>query len=265
MKNYQKIVACVLAVTISAGTTGFYAYHQKKNSTFINTSAVVTEVIDTESVARVATNGDMFKDETVYVLCNSDASIRDIIVSDWLKNPMAESNISDISNLSNIENVKGDEIFSSNGSDLTWNANGNDIYYKGHATDELPVTVNVKYLLDGVEYSLDDMKGKSGHLVIEWKYYNNQVITRNVNGEDVTMYVPFMTASTAILNTDIFSNVEVTNGKVISDGEKLIVAGMAFPGLSQSLGLDEKEDLDIEIPESFTIEADVVNFSMDSS
>ncbi len=41
----------------------------------------------------------------------------------------------------------------------------------------------------------------------------------------------------AILNTDNFSNVKATNGKVISDGNKHIVIGVAMPGLADSLNL----------------------------
>ena len=48
--------------------------------------------------------------------------------------------------------------------------------------------------------------------------------------------------SGAILSSDHFKNVEVTNGKVISDGENDIVVGIALPGLSDSLKLDELGD-----------------------
>ena len=72
-----------------------------------------------------------------------------------------------------------------------------------------------------------------------------------------------MAASAALLSTDKYLNVEVTNGKVISDGEKLIVVGMAFPGLNDSLALDNIEGLDVNIPESFELAADVTDFEME--
>ena len=163
MKTYKKVVACILAVAVSAGATGFYAYNQKKNTAVINTSALETEtsVQDSASVTRTAAEGSPFKDETVYVLCNNNSNIRDIVVSDWLKNPEALSDLNDFSNLSEITNVKGDETYSGSG-DMTWNAGGNDIYYKGHSSDELPVTVTMTYTLDGVTYdNPDDIKGKA--------------------------------------------------------------------------------------------------------
>ena len=265
MKKYQKMIACSVAIAISAGTTGAYAFSQRHNASAINTDTVETEtpVVQEKNITeRVSADGQPFKSETVYVLCNSDSTIRDIIVSDWLKNPKALGNIADVSTLSNIQNVKGDETFAQSGEDLTWFAGGNDIYYKGQSNETLPVDVNVTYTLDGRRVSLNDIKGKSGHLVIEYTYTNNAVVTQTVNGKDRRIAVPFMAASTAILSNDVFQNVTVTNGRVISDGEKMIVVGMAFPSLAESLGLDEMENFDMEIPESFTIEADVQNFEM---
>ena len=46
-----------------------------------------------------------------------------------------------------------------------------------------------------------------------------------------------MMATGMILPTDTFTNVEVTNGKVISDGNNNIVLGIGFPGLYDSLKL----------------------------
>ena len=74
-----------------------------------------------------------------------------------------------------------------------------------------------------------------------------------------------MAASAAVLDTGKFMNVEVTNGRVISDGNRLIVVGAAFPGLNDSLALDEIKSMDIQLPESFELSADVKNFEMNTS
>lgn len=67
-----------------------------------------------------------------------------------------------------------------------------------------------------------------------------------------------------ILSQDNFSNVKVTNGKVISDGSRNIVVGVALPGLSESIGLSDTEDLDdIDIPDYVEVEADTTNFKLD--
>lgn len=54
-----------------------------------------------------------------------------------------------------------------------------------------------------------------------------------------------------ILPGDHFKNVTVTGGRVISDGTNNIVAGMVFPGLSDSLNLKDSElTKDVKLPET---------------
>lgn len=148
-----------------------------------------------------------------------------------------------------------------------WSADGKDIYYKGIGNEQTPVEVKISYKLDGKNISAENIIGKSGKAEIKYEFVNNRKTTEKVNGKKIEVYVPFITVSASIFDSDKFSDVEVTNGKVISDGNRIIVAGMAFPGLSQSLGFDgkESEDFDIEIPDSFTIRADVKNFETTSS
>ena len=71
------------------------------------------------------------KEETVYVIAGADGKQQSVIVSDWLENPNKETSLQDVSDLTDIENVKGDETWTANGTSLTWDAQGNDIYYQG--------------------------------------------------------------------------------------------------------------------------------------
>ena len=63
------------------------------------------------AAAQEADNG-ISKEETVYVNATAEGEIKDITVSDWLKNSgSAEGDVSDVSDLEGIKNVKGDETF----------------------------------------------------------------------------------------------------------------------------------------------------------
>lgn len=212
------------------------------------------------------------KEETVYVNANADGSEDQITVSNWLKNAGTEKNLEDESELKDIKNVKGDEEFTQSGNKLTWQTDGEDIYYQGTTTKEPPVSVKFTYYLDGKEIKPDDLAGKSGKLKIKVDYTNNTKTTVDINGKKETMYTPFVLMTGMILPQDIFSNVKIDNGKVISDGSRNIVIGFGMPGLQESLGLnsDSLEDLvsgdsDFELPESLEITADVENFSLDST
>lgn len=200
------------------------------------------------------------KDETVYVLTGADGSVKKIIVSDWLKNELGSASVADKSDLSDIENVKGDESYTINGDNMTvWDAQGNDIYYQGNIQKELPVGLSVRYYLDGKSVSPEELKGKSGKVTIRFDYENRQYETVQINGANQRIYVPFAMLTGMILDNDTFQNVQITNGKLVNDGDRTVVMGLAFPGLQENLNLSRD---DLSIPDSVEITADVTNFSL---
>ena len=214
---------------------------------------------------------DVYKEETVYVNADATGNSDEVTVSDWLKNSGSVSgNLTDESILTEIKNVKGDETFTENGDQLTWNTAGEDIYYQGTTDKELPVSVKLTYFLDGKEVKPDELKGKSGHLKIQVQYTNNEKKTVTVDGKEEEVYTPFIMMTGMILPNETFSNVTIDNGKVISDGSRNIVVGFGMPGLKDSLDLDEEttkeaEDKGVTIPENFEMEADVTDFTMSST
>ena len=205
------------------------------------------------------------KEETVYVLADSTGKERKVIVSDHLINDENKDTIEDASTLKDIENVKGDETFKQDGSKLTWQADGNDIYYQGTSTKETPVSQTITYSLDGKEVKPEELAGKSGKVTIRFDYINNETVKTKIGGKEEEIYVPFAAISGMVLD-DSFSNVKVTNGKVISDGKNNIVVGYALPGLKESLDVDDSDfDGDVSIPDYVEVTADVENFSLSTT
>lgn len=213
-------------------------------------------------VAASETSAD--KEETVYVKTDASGEEKTIIVSDWLKNFSGEEEIKDATDLTDVENVKGNETYTrGKKNNITWNANGNDIYYQGSSDKNLPVSMKVTYYLDGKKIEPKKLIGKSGKVRIHYEYENHSEVTKTINGKQTKVYTPFTMVTAAILNTDHFSNVKATNGKVISDGSKHIVIGVALPGLADSLNLKNTSiGSNFDIPEDFEITADVEDFQM---
>lgn len=217
------------------------------------------------------------KDEVVYVMADAQGNTQKIIVSDCLKNANGESTITDASSLTDIKNVKGNESYTVDADgNLVWNADGSDIYYQGTTDKELPVDVSISYELEEKEIAPEDLVGKTGNVTIRFTYTNNEKTTVEVNGKKKEVYVPFAMISGAILPAEHFSDIEVTNGKVISEGDNNIVVGMAFPGLKDSVNIDSlkekavdeeaKEKLDeVEIPETVEIHAYATSFEMNQT
>lgn len=176
------------------------------------------------------------------------------------KNELGSASVADKSDLSDIENVKGDESYTINGDNMTvWDAQGNDIYYQGNIQKELPVGLSVRYYLDGKSVSPEELKGKSGKVTIRFDYENRQYETVQINGVNQRIYVPFAMLTGMILDNDTFQNVQITNGKLVNDGDRTVVVGLAFPGLQENLNLSRD---DLSIPDSVEITADVTNFSL---
>lgn len=270
-KIAKKIVAGSMAVMMAAGLAGTYEYHNN----VMQVQAAEQKDKDTQELKETAENvladhatdsedTGFSKEESVYVKADASGNVKKTTVSEWLKNP-EKGTISDTSELKDIKNVKGDETFETgSNNNVSWKSEGNDIYYQGTIDKELPVDVKVSYKLDGKSISPKDLKGKSGKVEIQFSYDNKSKQTVNVNGEDVEMYTPFTMVSAMMLSSDEYSNVSVENGKLISDGDKNIVVGVAFPGLANDLNLKDL-DMDIDIPETVTITADVKDATVGTS
>lgn len=176
------------------------------------------------------------KNETVYSKLNSDGSVKSVLVNEQLVNKNNDSVLSDYTELENILNINNDDKFEQNDKNLTWSANGSDIFYQGSTSKSLPVKLNITYMLDGEEKSIDEILGKKGNVSIVLKYINND--------RHGYLYTPFVVTMGTIIDSGNNSNVTVNNGKVVSNGSKNVIVGLAAPGLYESLNLKELKGLD---------------------
>lgn len=264
-----RIVAGVLTVALlGSGMTAVAVNADQNKDAEVQQETTVDDKDDADLkdlVSFKASDKEIGKDESVYLLSDANGSVYKTIVSDHLANADGAATIEDQSNLSDIKNVKGDEEFKQDGGKLTWQADGSDIYYQGTTDEEAPVSQKVTYYLDGKEIAPADLAGKSGKVTIHFDYTNNSSYKENVNGKDVEVKVPFA-AVTAMVLDDNFTNVEVTNGKVQSNGDSNIVIGYALPGIKDSLGVEDSDFIDdLDIPEYFEVSADVENFKLSTA
>lgn len=235
MKN-KKILAIVLSLTLVLSSAGMTAWAVYKN----NDDSASGESAQTVSATSSSTD-PVTKDETVYVMTTADGQTKKVLVSDWIKNALPEEAQKAVTGLSNAENVKDD-------------------CWTGTIEKDLPVTMSIRYQLDGKTVSASELAGKSGRVTIRFDYRNNQYEMKTVNGVSQKIYVPFVALTGALLDTDHFSNVSVSNGKLINDGNHIAVIGMAFPGLQNNLSV-----ADLELPDYVEITADVTDFTMETT
>ena len=260
------VASCVAGIT---GTGTDVAKHDKEYlagddkasdtdaTTIMNTDDLADQLADNVNLKEK----DVDKDETVYVFAKANGDVDNILVNETLKNRDKSATIEDTTDLKDIVNVKGDETFTQNGNKITWDAAGNEISYQGTTDKQLPVSVKATYYLDGNEISPEDLAGKSGKVKIRLDYTSNETVTKDVNGKDEDISVPFVAVSGMVLG-DNFTNIQVTNGKYLTQGESNIVVGYAVPGLDSGVK-DAAKDLDTEIPDYVEVSADVTDFSLD--
>ena len=254
MKNratkFISLALCAVVLFAAVGASVFALTGEGKES----------EDENQETTINASAEAETSKDETVYVLAGADGTVQKIIVSDWIKNAMAADSLEDKTELSDIENIKGDESFTLGGDNsCVWDAQGNDIYYQGNIEKELPVQMSVCYTLDGQTIAPEALAGQSGHVTIRFDYQNMQYEEVLLDGKTEKIYVPFTMLTGMLLDTEVFRNVTISNGKLINDGDRIAVVGIAFPGLQEDLAIS-KEKLDI--PDYVEISADVENFEM---
>ena len=228
-KNNAKITVLTLAAVIlllGAGTA-VYAFAENRSET--------GKLDPTETVVNAEKNADN-KKEDIMVTAGSEG-----ILTSALTGTANES----------------ETVYVISGADGTVNkviSDGQDCTGR-----ELPVSIKVGYTLDGQPVSPQEIAGKSGHVVIRYDYRNDEYTDVVIGGKDERINVPYAVLTGMVLENDVFENVTVTNGKLFDDGSRYIAAGIAFPGLSDALGVGS--DL-IDIPDHFEISADVKNFEL---
>lgn len=209
--------------------------------------------------------GSVTKTETVYVNLKANGDVSKVSVSDWLHTDKNEVYVDDMSDLENITNVKSKVTPVTDGEKLRWNMPDTDLYYSGTTDRELPISVQLKYYLDGKEIKPEDLAGKSGEVKIDIKMINNASKDGFVNGKKHKVYLPMLVVGGMVLPEGTFSGVTVKNGQSIGDGSKEIVVFTGMPGFSESLGFSEKNLGDLGglvIGSEASVTATVENFSL---
>lgn len=207
------------------------------------------------------------KDETVYIILNSDGSIQSQTVTEWLHADGSLQNVADRTTLDNIQNLKGTLAPRIDGGVTYWDTDASDLWYQGSTTATPPVTAAITYTLDGKEMTAEEMAGKSGHVVITVKLTNNDPHTCTVQGKQRTIYTPFATVAAIDLPSDRFTGVKAEHGTVQTDSTNQLACFLAMPGMRESFGktlsgkLQELEDLMLD---TLVVEADTTDFEAPS-
>ncbi len=202
------------------------------------------------------------KDETVYVILNEDGTVQKQIVSDWLHSNTGFHGAVDKNSLKAVENLKSDTQPVYRNGELVWNTDETDLYYQGESDDELPVSVKLRYELDGRELSARELSGKSGHLKITAELTNHETETVKIGGKSRDICTPFVTVCCAMLPADSYQNVVAEHGTVQTDSKTQLACFLTLPGVKASVSdllPDSLKEIEELLLDGFTLEADVTS------
>lgn len=267
-RKYKKAgavgVSVVMAIALGVGGVMAHANGMKEQSLCeVPLASHAPVKTNKEKTASKTNKNKVFKDEVVYAYTDATGKINKVTVTEWLKNSADKNILKDRTTLQNIENVKGEETFTEGNNDtILWNTANQDIYYQGTTSENLPVSMEITYYLDGQKISPEELAGKSGSLEMHVTYQNHSRQTVQIDNEEIEVNTPFAMATAMVLPDDNFKNVNIDHGKILADGNRMIVIGLGMPGMKESMDMDE--DVDVEIPESFVMTADVTDLKMSS-
>lgn len=232
-KNYKKVATLILSLILVLG------------STFTISASDIIEGT---------------REETVYGLLNQDGSVEQLIVTDHIQKNSDIKSIEVATNLQNVELLMKEANVVNNSESITFTTDASDIYYRGDSVEDLPISTQITYQLDGNKISGTDLAGKSGHIVVTIQQKNNEQRSITIGDANEVIYLPFETAIVMTMDNQVYENVEVSTGKVLDDGSMKVLTAVLTPGLETILGEVESDLMTDEV----VIEADVVDYSSGS-
>lgn len=170
------------------------------------------------------------KHERVYTVLDSDGTVKSVTDNIRLENAEGLDEITDRTMLSDIVNVGGKETFTKDGETLVWQANGGSITYQG-ASDKAPAVIpETKLTLDGEEISAEELRNKTGDVVLSVNYKTKENF-------------PLLAVSAMLLPDEGITNLEFQNAALLSEAGQKVLVCWAVPGADEKLNL----------PSSFTV------------
>ena len=236
-KTLRITAAAVLCCLIVGGSAGVYAAARANDgggsSLFSDVEASPAPVQEAPQQA-----AEDISANNVYIIAGAGGDTKKVIVTDSIKSRLGA------------------------GDGTAYDVDGSELTGVEDACASLPVKLNISYTLNGVSVTPEELDGKSGSLTIRIDYENTRAEQHIIDGREETLYSPYLALTAIVLDGSIFSNVSITNGRLISDGSRTVAAGLTFPGLAESLNIDNDK---LDIPGYMEISANVKKFDFDGT
>lgn len=180
------------------------------------------------------------KEEVVYVNLNTDGSVREIVVVN-IFDLADDGTIIDYGEYQTVRNMTTTDKVNYSDNKVSIDAKEGKLYYEGTLdSNVMPWNIDIKYYIDDIEYTAEEIAGMSGSLKISMSVRQN----KNCNGN---FFDGYALQTSFILDTDKCKNIITENATIANVGSDKQLTYTILPG----------KETDI------TITADVTDFEMD--
>lgn len=180
------------------------------------------------------------KEEVVYVNLGNDGVVKEINVVNILS-PNSKNEIIDYGKYQSVRNMTTTDKVDYSGDTVEIDTSAEKLYYEGKLDSTvMPWDIQIRYYLDGKEYSAEEIAGKSGALKITINIAKNKDC-------DKSFYDSYALQASLSLDTDKCKNINASDATVANVGSNKQLTYTILPG----------KGADIEIT------ADVTDFEMD--
>ncbi len=198
----------------------------------LNTAGVALAVMDTAVTES--------KDEVVYANLNANGSVSEVYVVNHFEVAQGGS-VTDHGAYSSVVNLTDTGLLTQRDDTVTFEAHQGNFYYQGNmGAADLPWLFDIRYYLDGVSVTPQQLAGQSGSLQII-------ILTSRNEAADTVFYDNYLLQISMTLDSEKCSGVESAGATVASAGKNMVIAHTVMPG----------KDADI------TLTATVSDFEMD--
>jgi putative membrane protein len=213
-KKWNRIVACVMAVILSASMT---------------ISPLAAEAVPNTP-----------KEEVVYVNLNTDGSVKEINVVN-IFDLDKDGQIVDYGRYESLRNMTTTDKIEYSGDKVTVDAKAGKLYYEGKLSKNvMPWDLSLHYYLDGKEYPAEEIAGKSGALKITMSIRKNP----NCSG---AFFENYALQASVTLDTNQCENIVTEDATVANVGSKKQLTYTILPGKEADLAITA-DVKDFEMP-----------------
>lgn len=170
------------------------------------------------SNALAATN----KDEMIYANLKFNGQVSSINVVNRLYSLDDDEKLVDYGKYESISNLTNTEKPTVKGDKISWNNTEKELFYEGTLNAPLPMTIEVKYFLDGKKVDGKSLAGASGKLTIEVSLTQNKKSPQKVREALIAQI-------TMKLDVDKIKNLDVKEGSTVVVGKQINITQTIMP------------------------------------